>query len=507
MGDRIVTSIDGYGPSHCTMSRDGSKGLAPSASAATLLAVITATLLPAPLRAESLQDALRQALRSSPILAAAQADTVATSENITQARANGRPRASLSTSETEFIKRSTNSTLAPTRTLRSDMSISVPLYRSGVVRYAVKEAEERYDATTQTFRATVANLFAAIVEAYSDVLRDEAIVRASERNVTALRLNLRAIKGRFSIGDMTVTDVALSEARLSLAEGSLQAARAQLVASRESYIRVVGHPAAELRDIAPWTRLPERVDAAVSEAIANNGTLRAARIGIDAAGYRIKSLEGERGLQVSAIGSGNYFNNLNSVQSRSIFAPQNRGTSAQVGVLLDLPLYQGGLPASRIRQALADRNGAIEQAIAIERDIVAQARSAYAAWRSAQDYLDKAQIAITANEKALKGARSENALGTRTLLDVLDTERELFNNYVIAASVRRDINVAAFNLLALMGRADPDDLGILGDAAARGIGPVAPRGSWSDWADGARRYASASTTTQSTQPQDGFVAP
>lgn len=474
---------------------------------AAVLGTLAPIVLPSPADADSLQDALRQALQSNPTLAAARSDTVAASENIVQAASGGRPRAIITTTETEFVKQSTRSTLVPDRRLNSGVSLTVPLYRSGAVKYAVKEAEQRYAATRQNFRVIVADLFAAVVDVYSNVIRDETIVRASERNVTALRGNLRAIKGRFSIGDMTVTDVSLSEARLALAEGSLQAVRAQLVDSREDYIRVVGRSPTNLTDTGDWSNLPTRVDTAVDTAISNNGALQAARFSIDAAEYRARSIHGERGLQVSGFGSGTYFNNLDSVSGRSIFRPQDRGTSAQVGIILDLPLYQGGLPASRIRQARAARSSAIEQAIALERDIVAQTRSAYAIWRSSLEYFAKAQDAIAANEVALRGAKMENNIGTRTLLDVLDIERELFNNYVTAASVRRDVNVASFRLLTLTGKADPDDLGLADPAAARGISPIEPRLSFSDWADGRSNYVSSSTTTNTIPAQNGNVDP
>src|SRR3546814_7183113 len=73
-----------------------------------------------------------------------------------------------------------------------------------------------------------------------DVIRDQAIVQLNQKNVSVLRTNLQATSDRFEIGDLTRTDVAQSEARLALAEGDLRTAEAGLIASRESYIRLVG---------------------------------------------------------------------------------------------------------------------------------------------------------------------------------------------------------------------------------------------------------------------------
>jgi outer membrane protein len=457
-------------------------------------------------RADTLEDAMRQALQSNPNLASARADAIADSERVVQVKADGRPRAVYSASETEFLKRSASSTLLPDRTLNADVTINVPLYRSGVVKFSAREAEARYGASREEFRSTVSSLFASVVEVYSNVLRDEAIVRAGERNVASLQVNLRSVEGRYSIGDMTVTDVSLSRARLLLAEGSLQAARAQLITSREDYVRVVGAAPHDLVDIGNRFLSQVKLDSAISEALNNNGTIRAARIRIDASQYHIRSVEGERGAQVSAFGSGDYFDNLNSVSSRSIFRPLDHGTSAQVGLTLSIPLYQGGLPASRVREARAGLRSALDQVNALEREIIAQTRSAYATWQLSLEYLDKAQQAAGANEIALKSAKAENNIGTRTLLDVLDTEREIFSNYVTIAEIRRDVSVAAFRLLALMGKADPEDLGFGNVAPERWKLPVEPRQSFSDWADGPSLGPPREPSAVSV-PQDGYVRP
>lgn len=458
-----------------------------------------------PASADRLKDALLYAYEHNPVLAAANADVAVSSEDVLEAEAPGRPRASLATTETEFLKQSAPSSLLPDRTLRSDVTVSIPLYRSGVVKYSARDARKRFAAAREDLRAITSEVFGAVAVAYSDVLREMAIVRATERNVTALEANLRATRGRFSIGDLTITDVALSQARLSLAEGDLRAARARLIASREEFVRVVGVPPGDISqvDYQSWPGLPRGPQEAITEAVAGNGRLLASRLRVEAAEYRIRSAEGERGLRVSAFGTGGYFNNLDSIANRSIFRPRDKGTAVQVGFALELPLYQAGLPASRVRRARAERGSAFEEVIAAERDLVAQARSAYANWRFALESVAKVQDAVAANQQALKGARSENAVGTRTLLDVLNTERELLNSQVTLAAVQRDANVAAFALLALMGKADPDDLGLTNNVARL----VKPRMSWSDWADGSVNPQTLSTSTTDTRPQDGIVDP
>jgi outer membrane protein len=96
-------------------------------------------------------------------------------------------------------------------------------------------------------------------------------------------------------------------------------------------------------------------------------------------------------------------------------------------------------------------------------------------------------------------------VGTRTVLDVLDAERELFNSQITLLSVRRDAFIAAFGVLAATGQADPEDLGLSRDNKGAIQGPPPIRRSWSDWADGSGDYRRVGTPTRNSAVQNGAV--
>lgn len=473
---------------------------------AAIMAPICSVQTPFQASAEPLPQALAFALRHNPSLAAERADLRVSGEDIVEARAPGQPRASLLASHTETLKKAIPSTLTPDRTLRSDVTVSVPIYRGGTVKYAMLDARRRYDAGTEGLRASTSSLLGAVVIAYCDVLRDEAVVRLSEGNVDVLAATLRGTRGRFRIGDVTVTDVAQSEARLEQARSNLGTARAQLASSEEEYVRVIGRAPVALQQPATLPGLPPDVETAVATALRANGALLASRLTVEATGYRIRAAQGERDVRLTAVGSGGYYDYLHSVSSTLPFRPNMNGSSVQLGVTLELPLYQGGLPASRVRRAREERASAIEREIAAERGVIAQVRAAYANWRLLRESERSAEAAIVANERALKGAKAENGVGTRTLLDVLNTERDLLSSQVELVSIRRDAYVAAFALLVAMGRADPEDLNLV-DRSIKAAGPPAPRRSWSDWADGARAYSPAGTSTMAVDTASEAVRP
>jgi outer membrane protein len=210
--------------------------------------------------------------------------------------------------------------------------------------------------------------------------------------------------------------------------------------------------------------LPANPEDAVTVALENNPNLLAARKQSDATRYDIGVARAGRLPKLSVNAGGSYYNYLDSVAGASAFGLSQSATSATAGVSLNIPLYQGGRPAAEVRQAQALRSQAIEQVTAAERGVVAQARSAYAIWRSAQEVIASSETAVNANKLSLEGVRAENGVGNRTILDILNAEQELLNSQVTLVTAQRDAYVAGFALLAAMGKAQARDLGLDGGA-------------------------------------------
>lgn len=426
-------------------------------------ALLAGTLagLAVPANAETLRDALLSAYENNPTLTSARSGQRATDETVPIARADGLPSLNSSVGYNENLVRDGSSVFTPDRSLSVQGQLAVPLYQGGIVRNSVRAAQTRVEAGQAGLRGAEASIFSQVVAAYMDVLRDEAVVALNRNNVEVLGVNLQASQDRFDIGDLTRTDVAQSEARLALARGNLQAAEARLIGSREAYIRLVGRPPGDLEPPPPLPGLPGSTDAAVETALAENPDLEAAQIAAVARGYDVRAARGTRMPRVSVSTTAGYNDYLGSLGSGipGVGADQSE-TSVGAGVTLTLPLFQGGRPAAQVRQAQALESQALEDLIATERGVVAQTRAAYASWRAAGAVIESSQIAVDANRLSLEGVRAENSVGTRTILDILNAEQELLNSQVQLVTARRDAYVAAFTLLAAMGRAEAEDLGL-----------------------------------------------
>jgi len=420
---------------------------------------LAVALAAAPASADTLREALIKAYERNPTLTGARAAQRANDENVPIARADGLPNANVTASYNENALRASNSFMAPLRSVQGGISLQVPIYQGGAVANAIRAADRRVEAGVDTLRATEASVFSAVVGAYMDVIRDQAIVNLNRENVHVLDVNLQATNDRFEVGDLTRTDIAQSQARLALAQSDLRAAEAQLIASRERYIQLVGEVPDSLEPPPELPNLPKDPDAAVDVAIANNPDLQAAQKQRDAAQLDIRVAQAATAPRIAAVAQGGYNNFLGTIGDR---LTDQDTSSATVSLQGSIPLFQGGRPAAQVRQAQARSSQAVEQTIEIERNVVAQTRAAYASWQSSLQVIDSSQVAVEANTLSLEGVRAENSVGNRTILDILNAEQELLISQVELVSARRNAYVAGFTLLAAMGQAEARDLGLDG---------------------------------------------
>ncbi len=471
-------------------------------------AAVATLAVSTPVHADTLREALVNAYLTNPTLATARAQQRATDETVPIAKADGRPNLGGQATHTEFVKNSPNSFTAPDRALNAGVQLTVPVYSGGAVRNSIRAAQNRVEAGQANLRATESSLFSNVVAAYMDVIRDQAVVGLNANNVEVLETNLQATSDRFEIGDLTRTDIAQSDSRLAIARSDLQTAAANLIRSKEVYIQLVGNPPGNLEAPPPLPNLPDSPEAAVSIALESNPDLIAAKEQIEASRYDIRTANGGKLPSVNIFANGNYSNfygtlggnlpNSNLVQSQ---------TTADAGVRVTVPLYQGGRPGALTRQAQARYSAALEQAIATERNIIAQTRAAYSSWRASMQVIESSQQAVEASALSLEGVRAENSVGNRTVLDILNAEQELLRAQVQLVTARRNAYVAGFTLLAAMGRAEARDLGLEGGVLYDPqVNYDRVDGKWNDW-DRDPLPEPVSTRTVDTPPQTATMGP
>jgi outer membrane protein len=461
-------------------------------------ASLVAALMAGTASADTLRDALVSSYNTNPTLTAQREGQKATDATVAIAKAAGRPQISGSAGLNRDLTRrgllDTGGSKGPT--LSAGVDLSVPLYSGGAVKNSVRAAETRVEAGRATLRAVEGDVFTQAVAAYMDVIRDRAIVELNQNNVRVLETNLQATQDRFQIGDLTRTDVAQSEARLQLGRSQLATAQGRLTGSEATYREVIGHAPGQLAPPPPLPPLPANADEAVRIALANNPDLISISRQAIAAGYDVNVARAGRLPRLSGVASGNYVNILRGTEPNPLTGQEIRtGTNTSIGLSGSVPIFQGGLPAARIRQAQAQQGQVLEQVVGTERAVVQTTRAAFANYDASQKAIQAETVAVQANELALEGNRAEQSVGTRTIIEVLNAEQELLNSQVALVTAKRDAYVAGFQLLNAMGQAEARDLGLEGGPLYDPLGNYRRvAGNWNDWASD-RRHPTVSTRT------------
>lgn len=408
--------------------------------------------MPAPVQAETLQEALASAYANNPTLQAQRAQLRATDEGVAEARSGWRPTVSatgqVGVSETDSSVSGTE-TLNP---LSYGLSVQQPLYRGGRTVAGTARARNLVMAERQRLRAVEQEILLAAATAYMDVLRDTAVVELTIKNEQVLRRELDATRDRAAVGDANRTDVAQAEARLAGAiAGRIQAAGA-LDATRAVYRRVVGHPPQNLQRPPPAQGLPQSVETALQLAEENNPGILSATYLERAAQDDIRLARGEMLPTLSLNGQ---------IEHREDTVTSGTETdSASVVAQLNIPLYQAGGPSARVRRAKQvanQRRLQLEEARRAVRDETTQAWEALA---TASARTNQLEIQVRANQIALDGTREEARVGSRILLDVLNAEQELLDAQVNLVSAVSESLVAELRLLASTGRLTAQDLSL-----------------------------------------------
>lgn len=404
-----------------------------------------------PLQAFDLNDALSETLARNPALAAAKSTYEARYMEQFVTLSAMLPQVSAFATETRTDTDAENAIAAAADTdmLDSDsygIRVTQNLFTSGknVNDFRAKRAE--IQAEEAKYKATEQQILLGAISAYLDVLRAQSVLELRNKNVDVLTNQLDAVKDRFEVGVVTRTDIAQSQAALAGAKAAAEGAQAALRTARAVYREVVGVEPANLRKPKKLPRLPRKLDRAINMARKENPDLKNAQA-LSASG-RFASNATVGGALPSVKLTGTF----SKTDNPSALLQGGEVSSSSVQLSVNVPLFMGGRSVAAVL-ASQDVSNALTQNVhaasnSVERQVIVAWNNVGATKAAAGSRREQ----IKAAELALEGVREENKLGTRTNLDVLDAEQSLLDARVGLVEAERDEQLAAYNLLAIMGR-------------------------------------------------------
>jgi outer membrane protein len=414
-----------------------------------VLVGLMAQTFPAICLAETLQDAISSAYRTNPVLLGQRAEQKAVDETYVQARAGLRPTAGLNTqaqydrtpnSVTNFAQGFSSANYGS-----SAITLTQPLYTGGRTTWAVQAADATVRAGREDLRAVEAKVLLSVIQGYVDVLRDQQILAIRNADVATLEREVAESEARFTLGQVTRTDVAEAQASLESARGALAAATGQLEISRAEFEAAVGEAPGVLADPSDLRGLPGSLEEALKLAETANPQLEESRLRERSSHAAFAEARAARRPTVSLQGTYGYIGPISSLNARDY------GQEAFAGVTVSLPLLTGGVTAFQVRQAAAQNSS---DQIAIEtmrRQVMEVVVQTWSQLQSNRLGAQAAQAQETAASLALKGSQAEYGYGLRKTLDVLIADQNLRAAQQSLAMSRHDAFLAQAAVLSATG--------------------------------------------------------
>jgi len=376
--------------------------------------------------AAGLYDNYLLAHDNDPQLKAADATRSAQKETKSQSIAQLLPSLSFSANTDKIKSETTNSAFFPavSETYRShayQLTLTQPIYRHDrwvALRQAnstVSQAEADYGIAEQA-------LIIRFSESYFNLLaaKDNLDFAHAEKEATARQLE--QAKQRFEVGLIAITDVHEAQAQYDLTVAQEITADNQLASAREALQEITGQyekaPLSLQDEIPLLNPNPEDIDAWVKKATAQNLTLQSAIYSSDIAHEEINRQRAGHLPTVDLVAS--------RTQSVTGGLTGRDNDVDKISLQLNVPIFSGGSVNSRTREAAYRAEAAKQGLIQARRSITRQTRDAYLGVIAEVSRVKALKQAVISNTKAYEATQVGFEVGTRTIVDVLLSQRELF---------------------------------------------------------------------------------
>lgn len=379
-----------------------------------------------PVFAQSLEQAIVHAVRTSPDLLISEADRKAADSRLSLSYSAYLPSLDLSASYGRD-RNTTDTTRAATggsKTLtkrETSFTLQQMLFDGFSAKHAVEERANRVKEAAEDVAGTLEDVSLRVVESYLEVIRRRILVDYAKASLVNHQQIHRQIELRAESGIGRKSDLDQVLGRLALARSNLMTEQANLRDAEATYIRVVGNsPSSLIRPKGPTKELPVTEDAAVALAIENHPQLLAANAAVDASRSSHKAAKAS------------YYPALNFILSGSDTKNKSGSETTTDNLTADLQLsynvFRGGADRARERETAWLLEQAKETRNQIRRQVEQSIRISWNGYTSAKAQLKYLKQHQDATQRTLDAYQSQFKIGQRTLLDLLDSENELFRS-------------------------------------------------------------------------------
>ena len=442
-----------------------------------LLIATAAFATPATARAASLLEIYQQALQSDPQIHEAEARRLAALEAKPQARGVLLPQVSASSSWQKFDSTRKEFDFSLARDISSNsegdqtawgLTLSQTLFRWDQV-VGLKQADKVVAKAEAVREAAQQDLIIRVAQRYFNVLAAEDVLTSIHADRQAIARRLEQAKQRFEVGLIAITDVQESQAAYDQSVADEISAQRRLATAREFLREITGEYVSSLSAPKPDfpLRRPEKSEREwVELSLSQNLNLVASRLDEQLARdeialrrtghYPTVDLEVSTGSQTTD-GDGTADDPFNPGNTLP-FQFENEFDSDSVRVQFNLPLFAGGGTSSRVREAVYLHRAAREQLQRVTRETERQSRDAYLGVKAEESRVNALKQAVASSRTALEATQAGFDVGTRTIVDVLNSQFALYAAITNYERARYDYILNALRLKQAAGNLQVQDL-------------------------------------------------
>lgn len=430
--------------------------------APTLATAIALALTGSPAYAADLLQAYTQARQSDPTLAISESQNAIQQEGVVQSRANLLPQLNgsigLSRSESDGTL-ANNTTFSSTSTSRrNSLNLNQSLFNWGNYN-RLSGSKARAEQSDAELASANNALITRVAEAYFNVLTAIDALAASRAEERAVKRQLDQAEKRLEVGLAPITDVHEAKARYDSSRANTILAGNALYDAREALAEITGQPALDLRGLPdsyqPKNESIRSTEEWVQQALNSNPTVKARTLALQAAEDDIASAKAAH--LPTLDGSISYGDSSLLSGAAGPFSTTD-SNSTTYGITLNIPLFAGFATQSRVKQAVANRDIASEQLEQSKRSVIRQVRNADRTLVAGLAEVEARRLAVVSAQSALEAGEVGLEVGTRTIVDVLLAQQQLFNATREYSRARHNYLVNTLRLKQAAGALDVADL-------------------------------------------------
>ena len=401
--------------------------------------------------AVTLYDALNQTYQNNIQLNAERQNIKASEEDINISKANFKPTITLSGSQSiENTNKLTNQSGGDASTSDANpLTASIKLEQK-ILDYGRSLALEKNITALDLAKAKLIKkeqeVLHSAIDAYSNLILAREKLNINRKNLNLLRRQVENDKIRLDRGRITITDLAQSESSFAGAQAQFTQAKSDLLIAKLTYENIIGKisdPNQLQKKTKSIVKIPNSLNEAINLSKQNNPDIKIAKFDLEQSKKEVEISKSDLKPTASLSLEKSYANDLSSTVDQS--------DKDILKATVRWPFYTGGKTQSTINK---NSNLTTRKRLLLDDAVRSNETNVASAWsslESSRGFLNSVKVQVRAAQIANDGITAEYERGSRTTLDVIQSNSLLLSAQISLATSEKNYLMAQYNLLKSVG--------------------------------------------------------